>query len=334
MERKRESSNGLNIVSLFSGIGGLDLGFMYSGYNIIWANDFDKDAVKTYASNISSKIVEGDITEIYKDIPKSDVLIGGFPCQPFSMMGKQKGFHDERGTLFFTIQRILELYQTKPKILVLENVKNLLSHDHGRTFKRMKGILSDLGYIVHAKVLDTKEFGLPQTRRRVFVVAFLKSVFGDKAYDYKYPEGHKLQTSVFDILDKSVDKKYFLSEKILPTILANGSGNYYSKSEIDLPVARPLTATMHKMHTANQDNYYHDKTNRQKFTATEKRPISDVRRLTPNECRKLQGFPSDWNFVVSDTQSYREFGNAVSVNVSYAVAQSINKFLKGIGYDK
>lgn len=334
MERKKENSNGLNIVSLFSGIGGLDLGFMYSGYNIIWANDFDKDAVKTYANNVSPTITEGDITEIYKDIPKSDVLIGGFPCQPFSMMGKQKGFHDERGTLFFTIQKILELYQSKPKILVLENVKNLLSHDHGRTFRRMKGILNDLGYIVHAKVLDTKDFGLPQTRRRVFVVAFLKSVFGDKAYDYKYPEGHKLQTNVFNILDKSVDKKYFLSEKILPTILANGSGNYYSKSEIDLPIARPLTATMHKMHRANQDNYYHDKANRQKFTATEKRPISDVRRLTPNECRKLQGFPSDWKFVVSDTQSYREFGNAVSVNVSYAVAQSINNFLKGIGYDK
>lgn len=334
VERKRESSNGLNIVSLFSGIGGLDLGFMYSGYNIIWANDFDKSAVKTYTANIDSNIIEGDITKIYKEIPQSDILIGGFPCQPFSMMGKQKGFDDERGTLFFTIQRIIELYKTKPKILVLENVKNLLSHDHGHTFKRMKGILNDLGYIVHAKVLDTKDFGLPQTRRRVFVVAFLKSVFGSDAYDYKYPEGHKLQTSVFDILDKSVDKKYFLSKKFLPTILAGGSGNYYSKSEIDLPIARPLTATMHKMHRANQDNYYHDIENRKKFQEDSKRPISDVRRLTPNECRKLQGFPSDWKFVVSDTQSYREFGNAVSVNVSYAVAQSINKFLREKGYVK
>lgn len=334
MERKQAKPNGLSVVSLFSGIGGLDLGFMYSGYNVIWANDFDKNAVKTYKNNIGSNIIEGDITKLYKDIPQSDVLIGGFPCQPFSMMGKQQGFNDERGTLFFTIQQIIELHQHKPKILVLENVRNLLSHDHGNTFKRMKKILNDLGYIVHAKVLDTKEFDLPQTRRRVFVVAFLKAVFGDQANDYQYPQGYKLQTTVFDILDKSVDKKYFISEKFLPTILANGSGNYYSKSEIDLPIARPLTATMHKMHRANQDNYYHDEINRQKFVATKERPISSVRRLTPNECRKLQGFPSDWQFVVSDTQSYREFGNAVSVNVSYAVAQSINDFLRKINYIK
>lgn len=332
MEQKQAKPNGLSVVSLFSGIGGLDLGFIYSGYNVIWANDFDKNAVKTYKSNIGSNIVEGDITKLYKDIPQSDVLIGGFPCQPFSMMGKQQGFNDERGTLFFTIQQIIELHQHKPKILVLENVRNLLSHDHGNTFKRMKKILNDLGYIVHAKVLDTKEFGLPQTRRRVFVVAFLKEVFGDQANDYQYPQGYKLQTTVFDILDKSVDKKYFISEKFLPTILANGSGNYYSKSEIDLPIARPLTATMHKMHRANQDNYYHDDINRQKFVATKERPMSSVRRLTPNECRKLQGFPGDWKFVVSDTQSYREFGNAVSVNVSYAVAQSINDFLHKIDY--
>lgn len=334
VERKTESSNGLNIVSLFSGIGGLDLGFMYSGYNIIWANDFDKNAVKTYASNISPKIVEGDITKIYKEILQSDILIGGFPCQPFSMMGKQKGFDDERGTLFFTIQKIIELHSKKPKILVLENVKNLLTHDHGKTFEKMKKILEQLGYIVHAKVLDTKDFGLPQTRRRVFVVAFLKSVFGNTALNYKYPVGQVLEQSVFDLLDKDVAPKYFLSKKILPTILADGSGNYHSKSEIDLPVARPLTATMHKMHRANQDNYYHDIENRKKFKEDPKRPISDVRRLTPNECRKLQGFPSDWKFVVSDTQSYREFGNAVSVNVSYAVAQSINKFLRETGYDK
>lgn len=334
MERRKQKSNNLNVVSLFSGIGGLDLGFMYSGYNLIWANDFDKNAVRTYASNVSPKIIEGDITKIYQDVPQSDVLIGGFPCQPFSMMGKQKGFNDERGTLFFTIEKIINLYPKKPKILVLENVKNLLTHNHGKTFEKMNSILNNLGYIVHAKVLNTKDFGLPQNRRRVFVVAFLKSEFGKKALNYKYPKEQKLNTTVFDLLDKFVDKKYFLSEKILPTILSSGTGNYYSKSEIDLTYARPLTATMHKMHRANQDNYYHDKKNRKRFVASSKKPISDVRRLTPNECRKLQGFPSDWKFVVSDTQSYREFGNAVSVNVSYAVAQSINKFLKEIDYVK
>ena len=333
LERKTSKSNGLTVSSLFSGIGGLDLGFVYSGYDVQWANDLDKNAVQIYKANISPKIVEGDITEMYDEVPQSDVLIGGFPCQPFSLMGKQKGFDDDRGTLFFTIQQIIELHEEKPKILVLENVKNLLTHDKGKTFKKMKGILEKLGYVVHAKILDTKDFGLPQTRRRVFVVAFRHDYFGNYAFNYEYPEGKQLDETVYDILDEDVDKKYFISEKMLPTILSSGSGGYYSKSEIDLDIARPLTATMHKMHRANQDNYYRDEKNRSRFEDTTERPISSVRRLTPNECRKLQGFPSDWKYVVSDTQLYRQFGNAVSVNVSYAVAQSINRFLKDGGYD-
>lgn len=329
MERKNTQSNGLRTVSLFSGIGGLDLGFLNAGYNIVWANDFDKDAVISYKENIDENIVEGDITEIFNTIPEHDVLIAGFPCQPFSMMGQQKGFDDERGTLFFTIQQIIELHEKKPKILVLENVKNLLSHDNGKTFQKMQKILEQLGYVVHAKILDTKEFGLPQTRRRVFVVAFLVEEFGKKASDFSYPKTLPLNRTVYDFLDENIEKKYFLSYRILPTILSHGSGNYYSKSEIGLDIARPLTATMHKMHRANQDNYYEDFKNRQRFEDTENRPISAVRRLTPNECRKLQGFPSDWKYVVSDTQLYRQFGNAVSVDVAYYIAQSINSFLRG-----
>lgn len=321
-------SNNLRVVSLFSGIGGLDLGFLNNGYDIVWANDFDKNAVTTYKCNIDKNIIEGDITEVYKTIPEHDVLIGGFPCQPFSMMGHQLGFEDERGTLFFTIQKIIEMHENKPKILVLENVKNLLTHDKGATFKKMKTILEEIGYVVHAEVLDTKNYGLPQTRRRVFVVAFLKEIFGENALKYRYPEPISLNNKVYDLLDENVDKKYFLSYKILPTILSNGSGNYYSKSEIGLDIARPLTATMHKMHRANQDNYYEDFKNRAKFVDTEDKPISAVRRLTPNECRKLQGFPNDWKSNVSDTQLYRQYGNAVSVNVSSKIAESINIFLR------
>lgn len=317
----------LKTVSLFSGIGGLDLGFINNGFNIIWANDFDKNAVLTYKENIDTNIIEGDITDVYKEIPEHDVLLAGFPCQPFSMMGKQKGFDDERGTLFFTIQKIIELHVNKPKILVLENVKNLLSHDKGNTFLKMQNILEELGYHVYAEVLDTKDYGLPQTRRRVFVIAFLKSEFGPHVVNYKYPNKVPLDLTVYDLLDENVDKKYFLSYKILPTILSSGSGNYYSKSEIGLKIARPLTATMHKMHRANQDNYYEDFKNRSKFKDTADRPVSSVRRLTPNEARKLQGFPENFKYVVSDTQLYRQFGNSVSVNVSDAVAKSINNFL-------
>ncbi|WP_323707275.1 DNA (cytosine-5-)-methyltransferase [Mammaliicoccus vitulinus] len=320
--------NGLKVVSLFSGIGGLDLGFIYEGFKIVWANDFDKYSVKSYKENIDRNIYEGDLNEIYKTIPEHDVLIAGFPCQPFSTMGKKLGFDDERGTLFFTIEKIIKLHKKKPKILVLENVKNLLTHDNGRTYEKMNSILTELGYRVYTNVIDAKEYGLPQTRRRVFLVCFLEKEFSGIINEYEFPKPIPLNNKVQDLLDEKVDKKYFLSYKILPTILSHGSGNYYSKSEIGLDIARPLTSTMHKMHRANQDNYYEDFQNRNLFQDTIEKPISAVRRLTPNECRKLQGFPSDWKYVVSDTQLYRQFGNAVAVDVSYYIAKSINDFLR------
>ncbi|MES9683720.1 DNA cytosine methyltransferase [Gottfriedia acidiceleris] len=316
----------LKTVSLFSGIGGMDLGFINHGFDIIWANDFDKDAVESYKANVSENIVFGDINEHLEEIPAHDVLLAGFPCQPFSMMGKQKGFDDERGTLFFTIEQILSKHQ--PKIIVLENVKNLLTHDGGKTIEKMLDILEHkLGYKVHYKVLNTSDFGLPQVRRRVFMVGFRKDVYKEKADEFIFPEPQILNKTVFNLLDNKVDKKYFLSFKILPTIMSNGTGNYRSKSEINLKIAKPLTATMHKMHRANQDNYYEDFENRATFEDTIDRPISSVRRLTPNECRKLQGFPEYWKYVVSDTQLYRQFGNAVSVNVSDSIAKQIIDFL-------
>lgn len=327
MERNNTKKNRLKTVSLFSGIGGLDLGFINAGFDIVWANDFDKNAVETYKENIDNNIVYGDVNEYLDEIPSHDVLLAGFPCQPFSMMGKQKGFDDERGTLFFTIEKILKKH--KPKIIVLENVKNIMTHNKGETFKRMKSILeNNLGYTVYAKVLNTADYGLPQVRRRVFIIGFLNSYTNNIPIQFEFPQTKRLEHTTFDLLDKNVDKKYFLSYKILPTILSHGSGKYYSKSEINLPIAKPLTATMHKMHRANQDNYFEDLTAREKFIDSEERPISSIRRLTPNECRKLQGFPSDWKYVVSDTQLYRQFGNAVSVDVAYYVADSVYKYVK------
>ncbi len=332
MERINISKNSLKTVSLFSGIGGLDLGFIYNGFNIIWANELDKYAVQTYKQNIDNNIIEGDILELYKNVPQHDVLLAGFPCQPFSMMGKKLGFDDERGTLFFKIKEIIELNNEKPKIIVLENVKNLLSHDNGKTFKKMKNILEELNYEIYAEVLDSKDYGVPQTRRRVFVVAFEKNIIKNDI-KFEFPKKIDLKVNAFDLLDDKVDKKYFLSNKILPTILAHGSGNYYSKSEIDLEIARPLTATMHKMHRANQDNYYTDNKNRENFEDTVEKRISNVRKLTPNECRKLQGFPEDWKQVVSDTQAYRQFGNSVTVDVAYYISRQIIKYLEVQDYE-
>lgn len=324
MERINYSQRHLKTISLFAGAGGLDLGFLNAGFDIIWSNDFDKYAVQSYRANIGEHIHEGDITSLWEEVPAHDVLIGGFPCQPFSMMGAQRGFDDERGTLFFSIQRILERHN--PNIIVLENVKGLETHDGGRTFQRMTEILkNDLEYILFPQVLNTADFGIPHTRRRLFIVGFKREFYENNQIEFSFPEVIELleENNVRNFLDEEVDKKYFLSEKILPTIMSNGTGNYYSRAEINLNIARPLCATMHKMHRASQDNYYTDEVNRARFEDTVDRPISNVRRLTPNECRKLQGFPSDWTQVVSDTQAYRQFGNAVTVDVAYNIARQI-----------
>ncbi|WP_078694808.1 DNA cytosine methyltransferase [Cetobacterium ceti] len=311
----------MKTISLFSGAGGLDLGFLNAGFDIIWANDINKYAVKSYKENLGNHIVCEDLTLCLDKIPNHDVLIGGFPCQPFSMMGEQKGFSDERGTLFFIIEKILKEHNTK--IIVLENVRNLLSHDNGDTFKKIQKILEEkLNYKIFYQIVNTADYGIPQTRRRLFIVGFKKDFYPN--INFNFPTPMKLDKTLQDLLDKQVDKKYFLSEKILGTILASGTKNYKAKSEIDLKIARPLTATMHKMHRASQDNYVTDIKNRKLFEDVLK---SNIRKLTPNECRKLQGFPETWKKIVSDTQEYIQFGNAVTVDTAYYIAKSITTSL-------
>ncbi|MBQ2922042.1 MAG: DNA (cytosine-5-)-methyltransferase [Tyzzerella sp.] len=307
----------MKVVSFFSGLGGLDKGFVDAGYNIIWANDFDKFAVQTYKANFGEHIVLGDINEIpLADIPDCDVLIGGFPCQPFSMMGRQKGFEDARGTLFFRIAEVIDdkiKKNRKPKAIILENVRSLKTHNNGKTYNEIHRILQDeLGYKVFCEILNSADFGVPQTRNRTYIVCFAN----DKA-EYEFPQKQKLESTLQDLLEERVDKKYFLSDKILPTILSSGTGGYKAKSEIDLKVARPLCATMAKMHRACQDNYVTQN--------------GRVRRLTPRECARLQGFEDTFVIPVSDCQAYKQFGNAVTVNVSRAVAQSVKVTLEKLG---
>lgn len=297
----------MNVASLFCGCGGLDLGFHQAGYNIIWANDFDKYAVQTYNLNFPNAAVCADLNEIdINTIPAHDALIGGFPCQPFSMMGKEKGFDDKRGTLFFKVVEIIENQRNRgnqPRIVVLENVRNLMTHDKGKTFKVIKETLESLGYHVFAEKLNSADYGVPQTRNRVFIVCIMDDI------EYIFPKGNGTERELKDILESNVDDKYFLSDRVLKTIMSNGTGGYYAKSEIDLKIARPLTATMAKMHRACQDNY-----------VTQEK---GVRRLTPRECARLQGFPDTFKIKVSDAQAYKQFGNAVTVKVSNAIAQSI-----------
>ena len=311
----------MNVVSLFSGIGGLDKGFTDAGYNIVWANDFDKYAAQTYNLNNPDGVMRlGDINEIQlNEIPAHDILIGGFPCQPFSMMGEQRGFEDTRGTLFFRIAEIIN-YQVEhdraPRVIVLENVRRLLTHDNKNTFATIKRSLEELRYKVFYSVLNSANYGVPQVRNRLFIVCFR-----NHDVEFEFPEPQELILDMHDILEREVDDKFYLSEKVKPTILSDGTGGYTGKSEINQSPARPLCATMAKMHRACQDNYYSDD------YILGNGDTERIRKLTPRECARLQGFDDSFNIDVSNAQAYKQFGNAVTVNVSKAVATQIREKL-------
>ena len=307
----------MKILSLFSGCGGMDKGFVDAGFDIVWANDFDKYAVQTYKANFGNHIVQGDITKIdIAELPSFEILIGGFPCQPFSMMGEKRGFEDARGTLFFRIAEIIKYKiekKDKPKVIVLENVRSLKTHNNGETFKTIISILEkDLGYNVYFDVLNSSDYGVPQTRNRIFIVCF-----ENNNTVFEFPKKQTLDIKLNDLLETNVEEKYFLSDKILRTIISEGSGGYISKPQIDLDIARPLCATMAKMHRASQDNYVTQN--------------GRIRRLTPRECARLQGFDDSFIIPVSDAQAYKQFGNAVTVNVAKAIAQSVKKNLVELG---
>ncbi len=196
----------MRIVSLFSGIGGLDKGFINAGFDIIWANDFDRYAVQTYNANFETKAVLADITEYpLEKIPEFDVLIGGFPCQPFSVMGQQKGFEDTRGTLFFRIAEIIkfqiDIRKHKPRAIVLENVRALRTHDNGHTFQRIKEILTnDLGYQVFDMNLNSADYGVPQTRNRTYIICFANQA----VTEFSAPPTVMLTYYLQDVLEQNV----------------------------------------------------------------------------------------------------------------------------------
>lgn len=341
-------------LELFSGVGGFRKAMEYiqndfsQSFECIGFSEIDANATKTYKANydITNEVEMGDIVEFNSDMSRYDsmefdLLSGGFPCQSFSMMGKQLGFNDHRGTMFFQIEKILE--KKRPRYVLLENVKNLLTHDKGKTFKEIIERLENLGYKVYFDIFNTQNFKLAQKRSRLIVFATLTSLptqftFTSELISSLFSKNVGLfkslllQSNVLDVLSRTVPQKYYLSERIKPTLLADGSKNFVSKSEINQLIARPLTATMHKMHRACQDNYYSDgfiladdpiAYLKQQFSKEElaKQPI---RKLTPTEAFALQGFPPD--FVekaqlkkVSDGALYRQAGNAVSVNVIYAI---------------
>ena len=310
-----------SICSLFSGIGGIDLGFIQAGFDVAWANEMDAAACKTYRHNFKHlNLVEGDIKKIpANEIPDFDVLTAGFPCQPFSIAGLQKGFKDRDGNLFFEITRIIDT--KRPKVVFLENVPNLIEHDDGKTFLVIYNGLAQFGYAVYYRVLASNDYGnLPQIRKRIYIVAVREDI-AERVY--QYPEPKELTLKSDDIINRSVRQHniyYYTEGKMYDRLIANMKDRkaIYRITDTEVrwtknQMCPTLTANMgtHKdrVHVV-WDNY-------------------GVRKMTLREGLDFQGFPKDFYFpkTITIEDAYKQIGNTVSVPVIRRLAESIKNIL-------
>jgi len=319
----------MRFIDLFCGIGGFRQGFENNGFDCVFSSDFDSQAQTVYESNFGERPF-GDITKINpKEIPDFEILLGGFPCQPFSISGKKKGFDDTRGTLFFDVCRIIE--EKQPKIVVLENVKHLIHHDKKNTIKVILNSLKSLGYNVNHRILNTKDFGLPQNRERIFIIGTKNSFF-----DFDLMRTKKAKPLSF-FLDKEGDFEYL--DKGNYTLLEQGiykkqeSGlifrGYRNKNTFQKGI-RPGTLHLNRTHRQPNRIYcvngYHPTIPSQEtsgrffiYLPTEDK----VRKLTIDECYRIMGFPNDFIKHPAVGHRYRQIGNSVGVNVIKEISHQI-----------
>lgn len=304
-------------IDLFAGIGGVRIGFENTqGFQTVYSNDFDKHCKITYDLNFeTAKLDNKDIRDLEsKELPDYDILLGGFPCQAFSIAGYRQGFQDKkgRGNLFFEIDRII--HDTNPNAFFLENVKNLERHDKGRTFCIISDRLSNLGYHVKYKVLNSMEYGnLPQNRERVYIVGFKKR----EQYDnFEFPTPISRDKTIKDVLDSEVEEKYLynnkpLFEKLKDSVIREDTVYQWRRRyvrENKNGVFPTLTANMgmggHNVPIIKQGGF--------------------IRKITPRECSRVQGFPADYKLPqIADSQLYKQFGNSVSVPVVQRIAENL-----------
>lgn len=315
-----------DFIDLFAGIGGMRIAFQDAGCRCVFSSEWDKNCQKTYYANFG-EIPYGDITKINaKDIPNHDILVAGFPCQPFSIagvskknsMGRATGFADKtQGTLFFDVCRIIA--EKRPKAFMLENVKNLKSHDKGNTWKVIKSSLEELNYSVYSGVFDGQDF-VPQHRERVLIVGFDKERYGEVPFEFDYNTPDK-KPVLKDILFDEYDTKYILTPHLWEYLQnyaakhkAAGNGFGYGMPDLN-GISRTLSARYYKDGSEILIN----------------RGEGEIpRRLTPRECARLQGYPDDFKIVVSDTQAYKQFGNSVVVPLMSSVASLIVEKLNSL----
>jgi DNA (cytosine-5)-methyltransferase 1 len=305
--------DGYRFIDLFAGIGGLRIPFDELGATCVFTSEWDKHAQQTYIANFGDT-PHGDITQIdAQDVPAFDILLAGFPCQPFSNAGHKKGFEDARGTLFFDICRLVDAH--RPEILFLENVKGFKGHNKGHTFRIVKETLTELGYHVYAEVLNAKHFGVPQNRERIYIIAFRSKLH------FSFPSPSPRLARLGTILEPKVAEKYTLSDRLWgghqrrkQQHLQKGNGFGYSLFDENSPYTSTISA-----------RYYKDGS--EILIAQEGK---NPRKLTPREAARLQGFPEHFVIPVSDAQAYKQFGNSVAVPVIRAIATEICYALQGL----
>jgi DNA (cytosine-5)-methyltransferase 1 len=297
-------------IDLFAGIGGFHLAAANNGGKLVFASEFNEPAANTYEVNFGIR-PSGDITAIAaSEVPCHDLLLAGFPCQPFSNAGKKLGFADTRGTLYFEIERILRFHH--PKVVLLENVKGFKGHDGGETYRIIVESLNSLGYTVHSKVLNARTFGLPQNRERIFIVGIQHDL--DLRSEFSFPVPPASKTRLGNILEKKVDKKYTISDQLWSghqrrklEHARKGNGFGYSLFDAESEYTSTISA-----------RYYKDGSE-----ILIKQNGNNPRKITPREAARLQGFPDSFMPHPSDTQAYKQFGNAVPVVMAEAVITSI-----------
>lgn len=353
----------IRLATSFSGIGAIEYAFKRLGLRtkLQFAGDIDANCKKSYFANydIDESRWHTDIHNLdatpYKG--KVDLFVGGAPCQAFSIVGEQRGFEDTRGTLFREFARVVK--ECQPKVFIFENVQGLFKHDQGRTWEVIHNTFRDYcGYDIHYQLLNARDYGIPQTRERLYCIGFRKKTA------FKYPAPIPLKYKMYDFLEdwadseyfdstlnakvlstneehrkeilndegsekfndfifpvKEVEDKYYLSEKVAKYVLCSGTKTFKTPIKTDLDIARPLLQSMHKMHRAGVDNY---------VTFNKSKGINGLRKLTPRECLRLMGFKDDFKIVVSNTSAYMEAGNSIVVDVLIALLKQMDITKYGI----
>ena len=327
--------NKVRAIDLFAGIGGIRKGFENAfgdEMETVFVSEIDAPARATYAANFPTPEIAGDVTKIaVEDVPPFDVCLAGFPCQAFSMAGKRMGFDDDykgrcRGTLFLEVARLCDFH--KPKVVFCENVKGLTNHDKGRTFETIRKTFEEIGYVAFHAVLDSRNFGVPQMRERIYLVCFRKDVAPEK---FEFPKGFESNVRLRDVLDPApIPSKYYLSNAYLESLErhkaaqeAKGNGFGYVIRDLDGIAGTVVCGGMGRERNLIVDERPHSMVpeTRIKGGINEK----NVRKLTPREFARLQGFEDSFVLPLSDAQTYKQMGNTVTVNVIEAIAEEIRK---------